>query len=186
MKTICLALSLLVTVAGCATVQVSQEYSEATDFSALKTYAWLSAADSPSDDVRMNSDLVRQSVRSGVDKVLADKGYTMTARESADFLVTWFGAIEQKLKAERIEHFYAPYGYGTLYRDANWNTAQSTGQTSEYEEGQIIVDFLDPERKSLIWRGTGSGKITPGLPEATVRRNIEKGVAAILAAFPPN
>lgn len=176
----------LMVLSGCSTIKVSTDYNPNTDFSTLKTYGWLHTVDQPSENVRVNNDFVRSTVREGVEEALAAKGFVKSDRESADFVITWFGAIEAKLKVENINHFYAPYGYGTLYRDPYWNSQPSIANVTEYEEGSLVFDFLDPQRHALIWRGKGKGKIAEGEPDEVVRKNLKSAVEDIIADFPPN
>lgn len=177
---------LVLFVAGCTAIQVTSDYNPKTDFSRLKTYAWLSEADNPSENVRINNKLVIDSVRVSVERNLDSKGFAKAEREQADFLITWFGAIDQKIKTENINHFYRPYGYGTLYRDPYWNTQPTVTNVTEYEEGSLIFDFLDPKNHALLWRSTGRDKIVKGQPEDKVRKNIDKAVSQILIGFPPH
>lgn len=186
MKRVILLCVVVLLLSGCTTLKVTSDYSPNTDFTTLKTYGWLHDIDQPSENVRVNNDLVRTTVREAVEEALAEKGFVKTDRDSADFVITWFGAIETKLKAENINHFYAPYGYGTLYRDPYWNSNPSIASTTEYEEGSLLFDFLDPKRQSLIWRGQGRDKIVEGEPDDVVRKNLKAAVKSILADFPPN
>ena len=170
-------------VAGCAQLQTGSEISEATDFAQLKTYSWLHDVDKPADDVRLNDPKVRQTVRTAVEQSLSSKGYEQVDRQQADFLVTWFGAIEKKIKKENIDHFYAPYGYGTLFRNPVLNT-ESAQPISEYDKGTIIIDIVDPKNQKLIWRGSGSGRLAEDQPEQTALRNLNRSVTKIMAPFP--
>lgn len=170
-------------VAGCAQLQTGSKIDDATDFTELKTFSWLHDADKPAEDVRLNDPKVRQTVRTAVEESLVSKGYEKVERQQADFLVTWFGAIEQKMKKENIDHFYAPYGYGTLYRNPVMNT-ESPRTIAEYEKGTIIIDIVDPKRQKLIWRGSGSGRLAEDQPEQTTLRNLNRSVTKVLEPFP--
>ena len=174
---------ILLIIAGCTQLQTGSEINETTDFAPLKTYSWLHDVDKPADDVRLNDPKVRQTVRTAVEDSLSSKGYEQVGRQQADFLVTWFGAIEKKIKKENIDHFYSPYGYGTLYRDPVLNTA-SPQKILEYEKGTIIIDIVDPKSQKLIWRGSGSGRLAEDQPEQTALRNLNRSVTKILAPFP--
>ncbi|MGI9535983.1 MAG: DUF4136 domain-containing protein [Desulfocapsaceae bacterium] len=169
--------------AGCTQLQTGSKVDDAVDFTALKTFGWLHEQDKPAEDVRLNDPLVRQTVRTAVEQALLAKGYEQVDRQQADFLVAWFGAIKKKIKKENIEHFYAPYGYGTLYRDPVLNT-ESPRKVQEYEEGTIIVDAVDPKNRRLIWRGSGSGRIAEDQPEQTALKNLNRSVTKILDPFP--
>ena len=174
---------LFIVAAGCTQVQTDSKMNDAADFSALKTFGWLHDVDKPAEDVRLNDPLLRQTVRTAVEQSLSAKGYEQVDRQQADFLVAWFGAIEKKIKKENIDHFYAPYGYGTLYRDPVLNT-ESPRKVQEYEEGTIIIDVVDPENRRLIWRGSGSGRIAEEQPEQTALKKLNSSVTKILDPFP--
>ncbi len=171
--------------AGCSTVQVKSDFNPKTDFSRLKTYQWLKSNDKPSDDVRINNEFVINTIRAAVEKDLQTKGFTRVDNGQADFVIAWFGAIEQKIKSENIDHFYRPYGYGTLYRDPYWNAQPTTVNVSEYEQGSLIFDFLDPGTHTLLWRGIGSDTLKENQSERQVIQNLNAAVTQILAGFPP-
>lgn len=182
MMRIAMALLIFIT-AGCSQVQTGSKIDSTTDFSTLKTFGWLHDVDKEAEDVRLNDPQVRQTVRTAIEQSLSAKGYERVDRQQANFLVAWFGAIEKKIKKENIDHFYAPYGYGTLYRDPVLNT-ESPRKIQEYEEGTIIIDIVDPQNRRLIWRGSGSGRIAEDQPEQTALRNLNRSVKKILDPFP--
>lgn len=178
---------LLLLVAGCTTIQVESDYNTKVDFSRLKSYAWLSETDNPSENVRINNKFVIDSVRTQVEKTLNSRGFVKTEPEQADFVIVWFGAIEQKIKSQNIDHFYSSYGYGALYQNPYWNDSKSlVANASEYEEGSVILDFLDPDNHTLLWRGVGRDKVVEGRPQDVVKKQINDMVSMVLADFPPN
>ncbi len=182
-----LIFSLLVVsiVCGCSRVKVTNDYDSAVDFSTMKTYAWLQVVDSAGNDARINNSLVKDTVREAVEKVLKEKGYVKAETENVDFQISWLGAIDKKVTSDSINHFYRPYGYGALYRDPQWNK-DPTLAVREYEEGTLIIDFLDPENHSLIWRGEGSEKISEEKSHKEAKQVIHRVVSQILKQFPPN
>ena len=177
-------LFLLVISAGCSTMTVEADYNPDMDFSTLKSYSWLRDVDNPGEDLRINNPLVINSVRSAVDEELQARGLEKTSREKADFLVVWFGAIEQVLKTENINHFYRRYGYGTLYQDPYWNSSPTVASEKEYEQGQLIIDIVDPKTNKLIWRGTAKNRIVPDQTEEGAKKNLKTAVQKILENFP--
>jgi hypothetical protein len=55
----------------------------------------------------------------------------------------------------------------------------------QYEEGTLVIDFVDAASRKLVWRGTGSGALeSEPTPEETTR-GIDRAVAKILEQFPP-
>jgi hypothetical protein len=173
-------------VAGCApSIQVRSSFDPQADFSKATTYSWLNDVDQPSDNVRVNNELTRKTVRQAVEQALEEKGFTRVEDQQADLLVAWFGAIKTKIRSEGIEHFYSPYGYGPLYKDPYWNTQPTAFKVSEYEQGTLIIDVLDPIQQRLLWRGIGSGQVVEDQPEETARKNLTSAVKQIMEKFPP-
>ncbi len=182
--TLAAVLIMLITLlAGCARVQTGSEIDAGADFTNLHTFAWLTQEDPQSDDIRLNDPRIGQTVRDAVEQVLDRKGYKKAGKDQADFLVVWFGAIEQKIKKENIDHFYAPYGYSTLYRDPALR-GTATGTVLEYEQGSVIIDVLDPKTRTTLWRGSGSGRLVEGQQEQIRLNNLRSSVRKIMQPFP--
>ncbi len=180
-----LVAALLFFSSSCSTLSVKTDYNPAYDFSTLKNYTWLDNNKAHGTDARVNNDLVVDRVCKAVEQTLAARGYVKTDAASADFIVSWFGAIDKKLQVNTIDHFYSPYGYGSLYRDPFWSGSVRTTTAYEYEEGTLIIDILDPVQHKLIWRGTGKDQIYSNKNPEEISKGINEAVAAIMKYFPP-
>ena len=168
---------------GCASVDVQIESNDSVNLPGFKTYAWLKTESGPGEDVRVNNPQVTSIVRDTVEACLKKKGYQKSGNESAEFLVTWFGALEKKVKTQSIEHFYSNYGYGAVAARMP-SKAEEDERTKEYEEGTILIDALDPENHNIIWRGTGTARLLTGMSEVDKKLYIERVVGQILNSFP--
>lgn len=172
---------------GCGSViRVDADYRQDFDFSPLQSYAWLEPAAPPSADIRIDNDLYKDRVVSAVENALAGKGLVKAEDGHPDFLVTWFGAIDKKMRAETINYFYSRY-WGGSYQGfyGPWGGGFSSTQVYEYEVGTLIIDFLTPEQKRLFWRGTGQSYVEQGRSPREITESVAKTVAAILEQFPP-
>lgn len=174
---------ILFLVAGCTPLQTTSDLKSQTDFSSLKAFAWLDDAGQAVDDVRLQDPLVQETVRTAVEESLLAKGYEKADGSQADFVVAWFGAIEKKLKQDKLNQFYAPYGYAALYHDPVLNPGPAR-TIQEYEEGTLIIDVLEPQGRKLLWRGTGSRPLAEEQSEQTALRNLNRAVTKILEPFP--
>jgi hypothetical protein len=168
---------------SCSTVEVVQNHDTTVDFSTMKTYAWFDVNEPLSGNVRVDKSDVKQYVRKAVEKVLMAKGYIKGAEVEADFLVTWLGAVEKKVTAKNIDHFYRPYGYAALQQDPRWKK-ENTPTPNEFPEGALILDFLDPASQKLVWRGVGKEKVGKAKTPEEVERVISRIVVQILSTFP--
>ncbi len=186
MKNFAFAALLFFLCGACSTVSVNTDFNPEYDFTQLRTYAWLDDGKDPSSDTRINNDLVIDRVRNDVENSLGARGFVKADARTADFRVSWHGAIQKKLQVDTIDHFYSPYGYGALYRDPHWGgSGMRTTTVQEYEVGTLIIDILDPVHHKLVWRGSGSDRLSSDADPEKATTRINEAVAAILKDFPP-
>jgi hypothetical protein len=182
MERLLIALGLLggLALLACSTVQVDYDYDPSVEFGGLRTYAWLPGpAPSAGRDPRLQSPLLDARIRRSIDFHLAEAGYQKVQDEAPDFQVAYYVGIESKVDVDTIYHGYGRVGWaGSGWADT---------VVREYEQGTLLIDFLDPMDGELMWRGTGQtrlsdrGELTPEKRDALV----DEVVAAILAGFPP-
>ncbi len=170
---------------GCSTVSVTTDHNPNFNFSNLKSYAWLDNGKAPSADARINSEVVVGGMRKTVEKVLAARGYVKTEEGSADFMVSWLGGIDKKIRAENIDHLYSSYGYGALQHDPLRRSTTPSPVAYEYEVGTLIIDILDPVEHKVIWRGSGQDQIIGKKNPDEVEKRLHEAVTAIMKDFPP-
>ena len=107
-----------------------------------------------------------------VDAELMERGYRKVNAGKPDFLIAWHIGAQDKVNVERYGYRYGPRGrwYGTNV------------QVHHYKEGTLILDFVDPEEKQLVWRSTAVGSMryfTKG------EREVQSSVHEMLKKFPP-
>lgn len=149
---------------GCASFEVISDYRDDEDFSVLKTFAWLQA--SKSENV-MQINVER--VKNAVDTKLKEKGFRLT-EDGPDFLIALYGGREHKID---VTTFWEGYMEG------------EEEQIRNYEEGLIILDFLDSKSKKKIWRGEARGEFSPEWSQEKQKKIINEAVDKLLKNFPP-
>ena len=55
----------------------------------------------------------------------------------------------------------------------------------QYEEGTLVLDFVDGISKELIWRGVGTGEIDRYASPEQQDKGINEAIYKILRNFPP-
>ncbi len=168
---------------GCGAVNVTTIGDTTVDFSGLTSFSWLQVDNPPGDNVRVNNPEVITIVRAAVEKRLLAMGYEKQEGEGADFFVTWFGAIEKKVKVQSIDHFYTSYGYGAVASSMPLESRKG-GKSIEYEEGTIIIDALIPGSHKVSWRGIGIDRLLKGMDSVEAKLYIDRIVGQILKSFP--
>ena len=183
MRRIVFSCILILTLAACGRVNVQTEVGESTDFSQLGSYSWFEMGEASLAGVRVTNPEVDSWVKSSVEKELMKKGYRKASKGDPDFLISWFGAVETKVKVESIDHFYSSYGYGPVASRMPLE-AKKGERSREYKEGTILLDVLDPETHTMLWRGVGTDRVLQDLDREDVALYLNKVVKSILKSFP--
>ena len=158
---------------GCSTISVNQDYDPAYDFSKLKTFGFIPITEEAGID-QLNATRLGDAIKAN----LTAKGYTLS--EQADFGIALFFTKDTKTSIQSTGYGYG-YGYG--YR--GYGGMGGSTYVTQYEEGTLVIDFVDMAKQELVWRGVGTGALSdsPSVEERT--ENINNAVAQILAQFPP-
>ncbi len=164
--------------AGCSGMSISSDFdpSKTEEMKSYGTYAWLT---NPTGDPRTAGDFIDKRVKFVADKIFADKGYQLTTKSGADFVVGWHASLDSKLAYNTVNTYY---GYGWGY----WG-GYGTSQTyaTEYKEGTLILDIVDAKTNELVWRGIASAEVYPQADADYKNRQIEKAIQNLLSQFPP-
>jgi len=159
-----------VALAGCSPIDVSEDYDRTQDFTKLHKWAW--APPVPQADGSGYSEissLTHKRITSAVEGQLAMKQYTKTEPDKADFWVRHYASVGQQLQSYP--------GYNGWYGEGD--------DIVVVEEGTIVVDFLSPKDKRLLWRGKATSAVDPDMTPEEREKRIAESVQKILAQFPP-
>jgi hypothetical protein len=158
---------LFAALAGCSTDAIKYQYEAKADFTNLKTFDWFTVEQK----ARFNEQTI-ENIKDAVNKNLTAKG-KMKVSENPDFLIAL--KVQRQLKEEEWS-----------ITDARYGSYRRRMLPNIYEEGTMILDFVDPETKELLWRGSASATIKPELTNEEQRRRINGAVTKLLDKFPPN
>ena len=169
---------ILVLLTACApAIQVSQDWDPGAKLSALRSWTWQPGYPQKTGDPRLDSDLLNERIRTALESGLAAKGFTRAeSAEQADFTVAWHVAIQDKLDARTMYTGYGPYrGWG----------GGATTVVDQYEVGTLLVDFVSPATRQVIWRGTAQSRVQESRDPQERQARIDAAVDKLLAQFPP-
>lgn len=183
------AFSLLVLtsfILGCAnstTYGLKYDYDKNVDFTKLKSYNWIK----PPANSSLN-ELVIKRVRNAVNAELSSKSITISSK-NPDFLIAVHGGRKDKIQVTDWGYSYGGHGiasrYGSYGASGAFGNRGPSITTYNYEEGTLILDFVDPDSKKLIWRGVVKAEVqninTPEKSETLVN----KAVKTIFSKYPP-
>lgn len=158
--------------ASCSAVKVVTDYDTAVDFSNYKTYAFYK----PGIDKAAISDLDKKRILRAIETELEGKGFLKS--NNPDMLVSIFTKSREKVNVNQNNNF----GWG--WNPWMWNGMNNNVNISEYTEGTLFIDFIDGEKKELVWQGVGTGALKMQNREKKEKR-IKEFVKEIISRFPP-
>ncbi|MEA2069507.1 MAG: DUF4136 domain-containing protein [Verrucomicrobiota bacterium] len=170
------ALSLLT---GCSSVSVSRDYDVSTDFSKLKTFAWQHEEQPQTGNPRIDNDLIDERVRAAVNAELMAKGFRQGDKAEADFHVAYFVEYKQRISGSSVSFGIGGGSYGR-HGGVGYNTG-----VSDYEEGHLTIDIVDPADGRNFWRGVGRRTSYDSNNPKKITKVVNSAVAGILKKFPP-
>jgi hypothetical protein len=176
-------LTFLAFLAGCSGIEVSQDYHMTADFSNLKTFDWHLAKQKKTGDLRVDNPLLDSRIRKAVDRSLAQKGYERIIKGIPDFYVGYEYAVLTRIRSERVRT-----GIGLGFGGSGSFGAIGIGTGSDvrdYDEGMLVVDITDTKNKKLLWRGTGTRRVSRHSDPKERTKEVNQTVEKILAQFPP-
>jgi hypothetical protein len=166
------AVAAALTLAGCATMNISSFAARGVDFTALRTYAWGSEADVATGDPRLDSNpFFRDRVRESVDQRLASRGFEKVTSGTPDLLIHYHASVRQRLDISNVDQ-----RYGTC--EDCWATV--------FDAGTLTIDVVDTRTNKLIWRGWAERSLDSTVDnQEEFERRVDRAVGRILERLPP-
>ena len=157
----------LLCLSALATAQEVQfDYDRSANFSAFRTYQWVDRAAG-----QAPSQLMDQNIKRAIDTQLVSKGL-QRVENGGDLQVSYQAAVDQEKQFD---------GFGTGPRF--WGTTRVTSSTIEI--GKLVVDFVDPAKNQLVWRGAAEKTLDIKKDPEKNYRNLEKAMAKLFKNYPP-
>jgi hypothetical protein len=169
-------------------MKVTTEYDRTATFASLRTYGWLPtppymhAVAPDARDPRLLQEALDEPIRGAVDRILAAKRLTPAAPDApADCYVVYYVAFGVGMNSDVLG---AHYGYLT-----GWGSpflgATPTTSLKVIEQGTLIVDILNRDKSTAIWRGKATGAVDHLRTGDERQRTIDTAVLKMFKRFPP-
>lgn len=179
-------LSILAIISSCSPIRVAADYDSRVDFDSYKTFAFFK----PGIDQAEISDLDKRRILRAIETELMNKGYTKS--ENPDLLISIFTKAKQRVDVYN-NAWGGGWGWGPgwgwggagwAFGGPGWGWGWGGSQVSTSTEGVLFIDFLDANKKELIWQGSGEGSlITKDMSKKEER--IKLFVSEMMTKFPP-
>lgn len=179
MKKISFLIFVLFIIVSCSPVKVVTDYDSQVNFSNYKSFAFYKTGIDKADI----SDLDKRRILRAIESELLSKGFTKS--QNPDFLVSIFTKSRERVNVNQVNYGYS-WGWGWGWNPWMWgpNMNMNNVNVSQYTEGTLFIDFIDKEKKELIWQGVGSGALKMDNREKKEER-IKEFVKEIILRFPP-
>lgn len=165
-KTLITVVLLTLLLTGCSVNHTKVTYDERIDFDTLNTYSWLDTT-----EVEQVDPLEHKLARIAVDRQMAQKGFKLVAG-NPDFL------IRQNLSKDLV--------YNRRWERDRRNTISPMYiYKYECEKETIVIEFIDPRMKNVIWKGMSSSEVGTVITAETRKKRIDEIVSNIMENFPP-
>jgi hypothetical protein len=167
----------LIILFGCSPYTINYDYNTELDFGGYRTFNFIP---DPKDKQRSNEG-VRSRIRVAITRELQKKEMLFVP-ENPQILIAILTNVDRKRELIEWGYTFGPeykYWRGPSY----WGT-EST-DVKEYDEGNLIVDFVDAITHELFWRGGVEGVLPKNPAPDEVEVIIKEVVAEILKYYPP-
>jgi hypothetical protein len=185
-----LCLALLWTTAACTPLpEIGYDFDRGADFSAYRTYAWLSGDQEKTGDRRADSSAVDMRIRIAVGTQLRLKGYQALPEGKPDFYVAYRVGLKDSSPSISTRYYSDgmaghAFSYSADSRSAG-TPAPATNETPSHLTGSLLIDIIDAGSEKLVWRGTAAGEVDPGLTSQQRDERTKAIVHKMLSHFPP-
>jgi hypothetical protein len=170
---------------ACASsTNIQSDYDRSVDFSQYKTYGYYSPMGIENPNY---SSLLGQMFRDAIDVQMKQRGYVKSS--NPDILFNVSARLEDKTRVTTTQSpgmyggYGGYYGYrGGLYDPWGGYGYGTTTHVSQYTEGTVNVDMVDPRLKRMLWEGVAIGRVKD--KNDNLREDIMTGVAEMFEGYP--
>ncbi len=190
--------ALVVLATACSKIIVQSDFDPSAAFASYKTFDWRMLPDtvtkqtaaSSANTMLVNSPRLNERIKSSIELELRDRGITYTPGQAADLHAVYYLNISTKSEVSQwysnAGQPYAGWNPGNaIYGYDQWKGGAETGVTeanySQSLQGTLVIDLIDAQTSTLIWRGMGSGAVNSDEPGAKAPEAVKK----IMKSFPP-
>jgi hypothetical protein len=178
----------LVTLSACARIKVSSDMAPGTDLARRVTYVWHATPGRLPTDPRIDREAFDRDIRAQVDESLRERGFRPAAAGAPpDLIVAYRAFLKVKTDVGAVNDPVGfATGWGAYQDDEGYRTADSGGTyVTEWEQGRLDIDLLEPSGKRLLWRGTAKTELDFTNPPKERTRRLQLAVAKIIEQLPP-
>ena len=178
-----LVLTTFALMTACASsTKIQSDYDRSVDFSQYKTYGYYSPMGIENPNY---SSLLGQMFRDAIDVQMKQRGYVKSSNPDVLFNVS--ARMEDKTRvtttSDPMMYGGGYYGYrGGMYDPWGGYGYGTSTHVSQYTQGTVNIDMVDPRMKRMLWEGVAIGRVQEN--NKNLREDIMTGVAEMFEGYP--
>ena len=178
-----LVLTTFALMTACASsTKIHSDYDHSVDFSQYKTYGYYSPMGIENPNY---SSLLGQMFRDAIDTQMKQRGYVKSSNPDVLFNVS--ARLEDKTRvtttSDPMMYGGGYYGYrGGMYDPWGGYGYGTSTHVSQYTQGTVNIDMVDPRLKRMLWEGVAIGRVND--KNDNLREDVMTGVAEMFAGYP--
>lgn len=154
-----------------AAQNVNYDYDKGAEFSKFKTYAWVAGTN-------LTDEINHKRVVDAIDAQLAAKGLAkVEASAHPDILIAYHATFDKDFRITGFSSGWGGYRFG--------GTRTGSARTDTILTGTLVVDVVDAQTKSIVWRGIASKEIDPKANPEKREKSINKTADKLFKNYPP-
>ncbi len=173
-----LSIGLALLATSCSTIKIKYDYYTKADFSKYHTFDFMSVPEKAG-----QNELFVGRIQEAATRQLEAKGFKRTS-ENPDLLIAVHTRHREKLDIQSYGYAYFPFPY--YWRPFGYWGRPWGLEITPYDEGKIILDFVDAASNNMVWRGVAVENLPDNENPTTIHDYIEKAITKMLRHFPPN
>jgi hypothetical protein len=150
---------------------VTYDFDKATDFSRLKTYAWVRGTS-------LNDELNHNRIVKAVDTQLASRGFAkVETSANPDVLVAYHASFDKDLQINGFSSGWGGYRFGA--------SRSGTARVEEILIGTLAVDMVNAQTKTIVWRAIATKEVDVKANAERRDKNINRAAEKLFKNYPP-
>ncbi|MBW2460757.1 MAG: DUF4136 domain-containing protein [Deltaproteobacteria bacterium] len=178
---------------GGSNASVITDHDPDASFDHYRTFDLLGEGSGLEED-RIDVEQIEGWIEANLEATLVEKGYERVTDGTADFMVGYHIGLNGALSVRTMN---TGYRYQSGWGWNNWGMGSGPslgirdapgGQQSYreyYDEGTVVIDVMDRESRTLVWRAAVRGEVDMNRAPNERRHGIERVVHQLLRNFPP-
>jgi hypothetical protein len=149
---------------------VTYDFDRSANFAGFKTYAWVAGTE-------VGDRLIHERIVGAVDAQLAQRGLSKApSADTADVLVAYHASFDKNLRINGFSSGWGGYRFGGM--------RTGTATTEEILVGTLVIDLVQANTKTIVWRGTATGEVNTKANPEKRDKNINRAAEKIFKNYP--